>query len=73
MEKGGKDLKTLNLVFEYLANIAAAGKDFSKKIVNETCVLECIGYLVEHQEAWHQDILESVYRLLDYMFEHIQL
>ena len=68
IKQGSKDLKTLNLIFEFLANIVSSGDCFAQKVVNETCILLCVEQLVEaHRDCWHADILTNIYRLLEHL------
>ena len=48
LDQGGKDIKTLSLVFDCLANIAPTNAAVARKVMAETCVLDAIRHLLEH-------------------------
>ena len=48
-----------------MANIAATGQEFARKIINETCILDGIKFLIENCLLWHSDLLDSIYHLME--------
>lgn len=67
MDQGAKDLKTLNFVFLFLGNIASSGESMARKVLRETCVLDCVRHLAEQKLViWEAELLDSIYRLISY-------
>ena len=60
MKQSVQDLKSLNMVFEFMCNIAMSGKEFAQKIMLETCILEAISHMLEHCKVFHSDVMVNI-------------
>ena len=64
---GSFDIKTLNFIFECLANIAPTSPVLADKILRETSIISSLGMLESNLNVWELELLENTYRLLKYL------
>ena len=69
LDQGGQDIKTLNFVFNCLANIAPSNLDIVNKILRETCILQALKFLLDNPRVWHIEVLDNIYRLLEHLIK----
>ena len=70
MNQGCKDIKTLNMMFHFLSNCIATGKDFARKVIQETCYLDVLLYIEENVDMISAVMMENIAVINRFLASH---
>jgi len=60
IQDGCKDLKTIGMIYEFLANLIDNSKIIAQKVLKETRLMESFHQLLETCKRWHSDLLNVI-------------
>ena len=70
MDENEQDLKTLKPILECMINIVSSGELFAQKIMRETCILDAISHMLEHNKGLDISVIENIMKLVSEMIKY---